>query len=158
MQAEDTAVRRTITVEATQEHAFAVFTSGMGSWWPLDTHHIGAVDAVDVVIEPHAGGRCYERGVDGSECDWGRVLAWEPPSRFLWAWMLGADWEFDPDPSRATEIEVRFVVEGPRTTRVELEHRGFERLGDRAGEVLAAIGSEGGWSSLLARYGEAAKA
>lgn len=152
------AVRRTVTVEAPQERAFHVFTAEMGTWWPIDTHHIGEVIPEDVVIEPRVGGRCFERAADGTECQWGKVRAWEPPHRVVVGWHLDPDWKFDPDVARATEYEVRFIAEGPSTTRVELEHRGFEALGARAHEVREAIGGEGGWNSLLDRFAAAARA
>ena len=147
-------VRRSITVEASQQHAFDVFTEGMSRWWPLDTHHIGTAEPNAAVIEPRAGGRWFERAADGSECDWGRVLQWQPPDRVVFAWHLDPDWKFDPDPARATEVEVRFIAQGEKT-RVELEHRGFERLADRADEVREAVGGPGGWSGLLERFAEA---
>ena len=90
-----TAVSRTITVACPRELAFRVFTERMASWWPLATHHIGAVPAATVVIEPRLGGRWFERGTDGSECPWGRVLAWEPPTRLALAWQISADWAYD---------------------------------------------------------------
>jgi uncharacterized protein YndB with AHSA1/START domain len=150
-------VQRSITVEASQERAFRVFTEGMSSWWPLDTHHIGKADAEAVVIEPREGGRCYERGVDGSECDWGTVLAWEPPSRYVMAWQLTPEWTYDPDLSKASEVEVLFIEEGPTTTRVELEHRGFDRTGEAGAQVREAVSGEGGWGSLLQLYSAAAR-
>ena len=149
-------VRKSVTVEASQERAFRVFTEGFATWWPLATHHIGKADAAAAFVEPHEGGRFYERGVDGSECDWGRVFAYEPPSRLVIAWMLGPDWEFDADPAHATEVEIRFVAESPTRTRVELEHRGFDRLPERGAEIRDAVAAEGGWGSLLERYAEAA--
>jgi uncharacterized protein YndB with AHSA1/START domain len=103
-------------------------------------------------MEPFAGGRLYERSADGVECDWGFVSVWEPPHRVVIAWHLNPDWRFDPDPARATEAEVRFEPEGPNRTRVELEHRGFERLGDRADEVRDSVGSDGGWPELLRAF------
>lgn len=102
------AVRKTVTVQAPQAVAFEVFTARIASWWPMATHHIGKADCAAVVMEPRAGGRWFERGVDGSECDWGRVLAWEPPSRVLLAWQLSAAWAFDP--AIHTEVEVRFAA------------------------------------------------
>ena len=152
------AVRKTVTVEAPQERAFGVFTEGFSSWWPMESHHIGEQMATSVVIEPRAGGRWFERAADGAECDWGRVLEWEPPGRVLLAWHLGPDFRYDPDPAKATEIEVQFIAEGPSTTRVELVHRGFEVHGERAEEMRAPIDSENGWSGLLQMYvAEAAK-
>jgi len=151
-----TPVRKTVTVEATKEHAFSVFTDGFATWWPIDTHHVGAADAATMGIEPFVGGRCYERGVDGSECDWARVTVFEPPDRLVVVWQLNADWA--PDPTMTSEVEVRFVAEGPRTTRVELEHRGLDSFGDRAAEVHNALDSGGGWGGLLAAYVEVAAA
>jgi uncharacterized protein YndB with AHSA1/START domain len=141
----------TVTVRATPERAFETFTAGFAAWWPLDSHHIGRQDAVDVVIEPHPGGRWYERAVDGTECDWGFVTAYEPPRRVVLAWHLNPDWDFDPDPARATEVEVTFEPDGEDTV-VTLEHRGFEVLGERAIEVRDSVSRPGGWVDLLNAY------
>jgi len=150
-------VQRSITVDASQEHAFVVFTREMTSWWPIDSHHIGEKDMERAVMEEKAGGRWFERAGDGTECEWGRVLEWEPPDRVVLAWHLTADWQYDPNPAASSEIEVRFIAESATTTRVELEHRGLEVYGARADEVRAAIGGEGGWSGLLQRFKEAAE-
>ena len=152
----DDAVVVTVVVEATQQRAFDVFTTGFGTWWPMESHHIGEKDAVDAVIEPRAGGRWFERAADGSECDWGRVLEWEPPSRITLAWHLNPDFRYDPDPALATQVEVRFIPEGASTTRVELEHRGFAVHGERGETMKGAVGSDGGWKGLLQRFAEAA--
>jgi uncharacterized protein YndB with AHSA1/START domain len=151
-----TPVRKTVTVEASKEHAFSVFTDGFSTWWPIDTHHIGAADVATMGIEPYVGGRCYERGVDGSECEWARVKVFEPPDRLVVVWQLNADWAYDP--GMTSEVEVHFVAEGPHTTRVELEHRGLDSYGVRSGEVRAALDSEGGWGGLIARFAGAAAA
>ena len=148
-------VRKSITVDAPVERAFEVFTSGMTSWWPLDTHHIGERDAKEVVVEPRSGGRWFERAADGTECEWGRIAAWEPPDRLVFAWHLGPEWIYNPDPAKATEVEVRFSSEGASQTRVELEHRGFEVHGDRADELRIPVAGEGGWSGLLERFASA---
>lgn len=148
------AVRQTVTVEAPLERAFAVFTEGLDSWWPLATHAIGAQPAVAVVVEPRPGGRWYERAADGSECDWGRVLAWEPPHRLVLAWEVSADWQHDP--GLVTEVEVRFHAEHADRTRVELEHRGLEAYADRAGDMRDTFDSPGGWPGLLERFAGAA--
>jgi uncharacterized protein YndB with AHSA1/START domain len=153
----DLAVRKSVTVEAPQERAFAVFTN-MTTWWIMDSHHIGEQVPEAIVMEPRAGGRWFERTSDGVETEWGRIIDWEPPTRVLLAWHLNHEWEFDPDPEKATEIEVHFVAEGPTTTRVELEHRGFERLGEHAASVSEAVGSPNGWSGLLALYAKVAEA
>lgn len=144
-----TLVRKTIHVRAPQEVAWRVFTEKLGSWWPLATHKIGAAKAVDAVIEPRVGGRWFERGDDGSTCDWGRVLAWEPVSRLVLSWDISADWTADP--SLGTEVEVHFIAEG-RETRVVLEHRKLDRYGKRLDEMRGIFDSEGGWGGLLAAF------
>jgi uncharacterized protein YndB with AHSA1/START domain len=144
------AVRQTMTVEAPPERAFAVFTADLASWWPLDSYHIGAQPAVAVVVEPRAGGRWYERAADGSECDWGRVLIWEPPHRVVLAWQISADWQHDP--GLVTEVEVRFDGQEGDRTRVELEHRGLDAYGERAQEMCDTFGSPEGWAGLLERF------
>jgi uncharacterized protein YndB with AHSA1/START domain len=149
-------VRKSITVEAPQERAFHVFTAEFGTWWPRESHHIGQVEPEAVVVEGRAGGRCFERAPDGTECDWGKVVAYEPPERIVIGWQLNADWEYDPE--FLTEVEVRFIREGESRTRVELEHRDLELYGERMEEVRASIGSEEGWSGLLRRFAEAAEA
>ena len=146
-------VRKTVRVNAAPAHAFEAFALRLGRWWPA-SHSIGRAPLKDVVIEPRAGGRWYELGQDGSECDWGIVLAWEPPGRLLLGWHLDA--EFRHDPAAATEVELRFIAESPAVTRVELEHRGLERLGDQADLLRGKIDSPGGWTGLLERYREAA--
>jgi uncharacterized protein YndB with AHSA1/START domain len=146
-------VRREVTVEASQERCFEVFTAGFDSWWPRASHHIGAADCREVVIEPQVGGRWFERGVDGTECTWGRVLAWEPPHRLRLSWQLNAEWAFDPDEDVATFVDVTFTPVGDGATRVELVHGGFERAVDGA-KIRDAVSSEGGWGSLLALYAE----
>ena len=149
------AVRKTLTINAPIEHAFRVFTEGHGKWWPLDTHHIGKVAAATAVIEPHVGGRWYERGIDGTECEWGKVLVWEPPHRLLLAWQITADWRYDL--TLQTEVEVTFVADGPGRTRLELEHRHLDRYRDQAGVMRSIFDSEGGWTGILARFATAAE-
>jgi uncharacterized protein YndB with AHSA1/START domain len=150
-QAADTAVRRSITVAAPVERAFTVFTENLDAWWPRE-HHIGEADMKEAVLEPRAGGRWYERGVDGSECSWGQVLAWQPPHRLVLAWQVSAEWAYEPDLARSSEIEVRFTPEGAGQTRVELEHRAFERHGDGAEAVRGGVAGDGGWTGVLQRY------
>ena len=140
-------VQRTFTVEVSAERAFRVFTEKHGQWWPLATHHIGKTPARTAIIEPAEGGRWYELGEDGSECDWGRVLVWDPPRRLVLAWQLTAEWQFDP--SFLTEVEVRFVPEGGQRTRVEFEHRKLEAYGGVAEKVRESVGSPGGWPAIL---------
>ncbi|MCU1682419.1 MAG: hypothetical protein JWQ81_3158 [Amycolatopsis sp.] len=150
-------VRKTITVACGQARAFQVYTEGFGTWWPRQ-HSIGEAAQSDVVLEPKVGGRWYEIGVDGSECDWGTVLAYEPPSRVVLTWQLNGDWAYDPDVSHASEIEVRFIAEGPAATRVELEHRGFERHGEGAESVRSGVDSPDGHEGLLRLFATAAAA
>jgi hypothetical protein len=140
-------VRKQITVEASQAHAFDVFTREHGAWWPLATHHIGSAAAETAIIEPHAGGRWFERAADGSECDWGRVLVWDPPGRLVLAWEISADWKHDE--SIDTEVEIRFVSLGPARTRVELEHRRLDRYGAAAEQMRGIFDSENGWTNIL---------
>jgi Activator of Hsp90 ATPase homolog 1-like protein len=151
---EQHAVTKSITVEAPQQRAFEVFAS-MTGWWPVDSHHIGNADVAEVVMEPRAGGRWYERGVDGVETDWGQVLAWDPFDRMLLGWQLNADWAYDPE--LLTELEVTFTPQGDATTLVTLEHRNLDRYREREQELAAAFDSEGGWTGLLTRFAEAAK-
>jgi uncharacterized protein YndB with AHSA1/START domain len=150
------AVRQEIKVNASIEHAFDVFTGGFATWWPLDSHHIAEQPAETAVLEPRVGGRWFERAADGSECDWGSVLAWEPPRRIVLAWHLGADWGYDPDPERASEIEVTFVAEDDSTTRVALEHRRLERHGAGAEKIREGVSGPGGWPTLLQAFAAAA--
>lgn len=136
-----------VTLAVPVERAFAVFTGQVDAWWPHG-YHIGGSEVAEVVLEPHVGGRWYERGVDGSECDWGRVLVWEPPERVVFTWQINGTWQFDPDPAHASEIEVRFTATGPGESVVEVEHRLLERLdGGRA--IRDAINGGGGWALLL---------
>lgn len=143
-----------VTVNLAPDKAFRVFTENVDTWWPHG-YHIGAAEVDAVILEPHEGGRWYERGVDGSECDWGRVLVWDPPHRLVFTWQINGRWQFDPDPEHASEIDVRFGAEGPDRTTVEVEHRYFERL--VAGQAVRdAIRGGGGWPALLASYAAAA--
>jgi uncharacterized protein YndB with AHSA1/START domain len=154
-QAIDLTVRKTITVEAPREYAFAVFTEQMGSWWPLDTKSIGSAEARTAVLDPREGGRWYERGVDGSECEWGQVITYDAPERLVLDWQIGADWRYDPDVH--SEVEVRFIADGETRTRVELEHRGLAKaFGDRAEQMHAIFDSADGWGDILGRYRQAA--
>lgn len=149
-------VRKSIVVKAGIDKAFAVFTGSMGRWWPKSHSINPATEQVDVLLEPKPQGRWYERGADGSECQWGYVLAWEPPGRVLLAWQIGADWKFDPE--FLTEVEIRFTAESAEATRIDLEHRNLERFGEKAAESRAAFDSDGGWSGILKVYAETAAA
>jgi hypothetical protein len=143
-----------ITVEAGQAHAFRVFTEQFATWWPLASHHIGAQPAATAVMEPRVGGRWFEEAADGTVCLWGKVRVWEPPARLVLVWQINADWTYDP--SFETEIEVRFIADAVGRTRVELEHRGLEAFGARAGEMRSVFLSPGGWNGLLGAFAESA--
>jgi uncharacterized protein YndB with AHSA1/START domain len=147
-------VRKVISVEAPLQIAWQVFTEQMGAWWPLAVYKIGKAKAVDAVVEPRVGGRWYERGDDGTTCDWGRVLAWQPHSRLVLSWDINADWQYDP--ALQTEIEVRFIAEADARTRVELEHRRLDRYGDRRDEMRTIFDKTGDWGRLLAAFAQAA--
>lgn len=148
--ADPNSVRKSVIVQAPREVAWRVFTQQMGAWWPLAQYKIGKAAAVDAVIEPRVGGRWYERGDDGSTCDWGRVLHWEPPSRLVLTWDIDANWQ--PDPNLNTEIEVRFIGDIAGVTRVELEHRCLDRYGARRDEMRRIFDTEGDWGRVLAQY------
>jgi uncharacterized protein YndB with AHSA1/START domain len=148
-------VRRELTVPISAQQAFTLFTEGYNSWWI--GHHIGSADLAEVVLEPRVGGRWYERGVDGSECDWGRVLVFEPPTRLVVTWQINAKWEYDPDPDHASEVEVRFTEENGQT-KISFEHRHLERLGADAEDLAKQVAAPNGWSGILDLYVEAAKA
>jgi len=147
-------VRKSVVVNAPVAHVFAVFTEGHDTWWPRD-HHIGGCKEFTAILEPRVGGRWFERGDDGSECDWGRVLAWDPPHRLVVSWDIGADWK--PDPSLGTEVEITFIAEGVQRTRVELTHRKLERYGDKAESMRAMFESDGAWAATLATMAKAAE-
>jgi uncharacterized protein YndB with AHSA1/START domain len=148
-------VRKVLSVKASPAIAWRVFTEQMGTWWPLAHYKIGKANAVDAVIEPHVGGRWYERGEDGSTCNWGSVLLWEPPSRLVLSWDINADWEYDPD--LRTEVEIRFIPDGENGTRVELEHRRLDRYGERRDQMRAVFDTEGDWGRLLAMFARVAE-
>jgi uncharacterized protein YndB with AHSA1/START domain len=149
----DTAVRTSIVVEAPIERAFSVFTEDMASWWPPD-HHILEAELAEMVVEPREGGRVYDVGVDASECQWARVLAYEPPRRFSFSWDITPQWQIETDPERASEVEVRFLSEGAERTRVELEHRNLDRHGDGWEGIRDAVGSPEGWDSSLRAFAD----
>jgi hypothetical protein len=149
-------VRRTVTVNVSQARAFEVFTARIDAWWPK-THHTGAAPLKFSAIEPRVGGRWYTVHEDGSENTTGTVSVWDPPNRLVHSWDINAMWK--PDATVASEVEVRFVAEGPNRTRVELEHRNFERLGaDGGAKMREAVDSGGGWGAILELYRQNAEA
>jgi uncharacterized protein YndB with AHSA1/START domain len=150
-QASDTSVRNAIVVEAPIERAFTVFTDGFGSFKPPE-HNMLGVEIAETVFETHVGGNIYDRGVDGSECRWARVLAYEPPDRVVFSWDISPQWQIETDPDRTSEVEVRFISEAPDRTRVELEHRNLDRHGAGWEAERDSVGGDGGWPLYLDRF------
>src|SRR5882724_1966625 len=148
-------VTRQIIVNATAERAFQVFTTGIDSWWPRQ-HHIGKSPLKRAVLEARPEGRWYSLCEDGSECDVGKVLSWEPPRRLLLAWQITAEWQYDP--KFVTEVEVTFSALPPNQTRVVLEHRNLERFGAKAQDLRKSIDSAGGWPLIMAELAKAIEA
>jgi uncharacterized protein YndB with AHSA1/START domain len=146
-------IRRTIVVEAPIERAFRVFTEGFGQFKPRE-HNLLRVAIAKTVFEPRVGGHIYDRGVDGSECRWARVLAYEPPSRVVFSWDISPEWQVETDLKKTSEVEVCFVAETPRRTRVELEHRHIERHGAGWEGVRQGVGGDQGWPLYLRAYAE----
>jgi uncharacterized protein YndB with AHSA1/START domain len=152
-QTETTSVQSSIVVEAPIERAFRVFTGDFGAFKPRE-HNLLDVEIAETVFEPRAGGHLYDRGVDGSECRWSRVLAYEPPDRVVFSWDIGPTWQIETDPEKASEVEVRFTSDGPDRTRVELEHRYLDRHGAGWEGVREGVGGDEGWPLYLSRYTE----
>jgi len=148
METTDLVLRKKISVARPPEDAFRVFTEGVASWWPARTHSVGEERVETVVLEDSVGGRFYERLDDGTEHDWGVITTWNPPER------LGMTWHPGRGPETAQHVEIRFVAEGDGT-RVELEHGGWEALGDEAEAMQANYGSESGWTAVLGRFAAA---
>jgi uncharacterized protein YndB with AHSA1/START domain len=153
----DNSVHASIVVQAPVERAFSVFTEDMAGWWPPE-HHILQGELAEMVFEPRQGGHVFDRATDGSECHWGRVLAYEPPTRLVIGWYVSLAWQLEPDSARTSEVEVRFIADGPSRTRVELEHRHLERHGDGWEEMRAAVDSPEGWMRGLRRFADRAGA
>jgi uncharacterized protein YndB with AHSA1/START domain len=147
-------VRKSIRVNASPAHAFEVFTSGIGRWWP-HKGSIGKAPMKTAVMEPHLGGRWYELGEDGSQADVGKILVWEPPQRFVVSWDINSQWK--PDKTVSSEVEVRFIADGPNATLVELEHRKFEQMGAEAGASMRKD-VDGGWPGMLEHFKKEAEA
>lgn len=141
-------VRKNVRVRASAARAFRVFTDGFDTWWPR-THHIGSSPMTRAVIEGRVGGRCYSEQEDGTECPWGQIVVWEPPTRFVLAWQISSVWKFEPDLTRCSEVEVKFTPAEDGTTWVELEHRCLERHADGGADMRDKVDQPGGWSTLL---------
>ncbi len=148
----ETVVKKVIEVSVPIAHAFDVFTRRIDLWWPR-SHHIGKAEMKEAVLEGQDGARWYERGVDGSECTWGRVLVWSPPRHVALSWQIDVQWQFEPNPDKASRIDVRFsAIDGVRT-RVELEHSLLDRHGTGWEKMKEAIASQGGWQAMLDAFG-----
>src|SRR5436309_15303673 len=148
-----TSVRTSIVVDAPIERAFQVFTDDFGSFKPRE-HNLLAVEIAETVFEPRVGGYLYDRGVDGSECRWARVLAYDPPHMVLLSWDISPHWQIETDAEKTSEWEVRFIAETPNRTRVELEHRELERHGDGWEGVRNGVAGDQGWPLYLRRYAD----
>jgi uncharacterized protein YndB with AHSA1/START domain len=144
-------VRRQIVVQASVEKAFAVFTERFGDFKPREHNLLGAPIA-ETVFEPRVGGHIYDRGTDGSECRWARVLVYEPPQRIVFSWDIGPTWQVESHPENTSEVEVRFIAETPDRTRVELEHRHIDRHGPGWEAVSDGVADDAGWPLYLERY------
>jgi uncharacterized protein YndB with AHSA1/START domain len=150
---QEASVRTQVVVEAPIERAFRVFTEDFGSFKPPE-HNLLDVEIAETVFEPREGGHLYDRGVDGSECRWARVLAYEPPDRVVISWDISPRWQIETDLEKTSEVEVRFISENPERTRVELEHRNLDRHGEGWESVREGVGGEGGWPLYLQRFAE----
>jgi uncharacterized protein YndB with AHSA1/START domain len=150
-QAKDTAVRTEIVVDAAPDRAFKLFTEQFDRIKPRE-HNMLGVDIAESVFEPRAGGRVYDRGVDGSQCQWGRVLAYEPPARIVFSWDINPMWQIETDHAKASEVEVRFIEDGAGRTRVELEHRYLDRHGDGWDGMREGVAGDHGWPLYLERF------
>jgi uncharacterized protein YndB with AHSA1/START domain len=152
----DVAVRKSIVVNASVDHAFNVFTEGYDTWWPR-SHHIGKSPMTKAIIEGKVGGRCYSEQQDGTECPWGQVLAWDPPHRLTIAWQITPEWGYQPDLAQSSEVEIRFTAEPGGGTRVDLEHRHFERHGTGGDDMRSKVDSPNGWGGLLQLFRQSAE-
>ena len=152
-QTNETSVRKEIVVEAPIERAFSVFTQDFDSIKPRE-HNMLAVEIAETVFELREGGRIYDRGVDGSECQWARVLAYEPPDRVVFSWDISPQWQIETDLEKTSEVEVRFVAESPERTRVQLEHRHIDRHGEGWEGLREGVQADQGWPLYLQRYAD----
>lgn len=151
--ATDTSVKHSIMVEAPIARAFKVFTEDFGRFKPAE-HNLLGVPIAETVFEPRAGGHLFDRGIDGSECRWARVLAYEPPNRVVLSWDISPRWQIETDPDKTSEWEVRFTAETADRTRVEIEHRNLERHGDGWESVRDGVAGDGGWPLYLQRFAD----
>lgn len=149
----ETSVRSSIVVDAPIDRAFSIFTEGIGSWFPSE-YNLLEVDIAERTFETRVGGRITDRGADGSECSWARVLEYEPPDRVVFSWDISPQWQVEADPDKTSEVEVRFTSEAPDRTRVDVEHRNLERHGPGWEQTRESVAGEGGWPGCLERFAE----
>ena len=152
----EVSVLKTVVVPMPLVEAFALFVQ-QDTWWPVHTHHLAEPPGETAVLEPFQGGRWYERGADGREQEWGRVLVWRPPHQVVLSWLMGSDWTYEPDPARASEIDVRFLAEAPQRTRLEFEHRHLERYGEHAERMRAVLDGPNGAVGVVLAFAAAAR-
>ncbi|TRC98800.1 ATPase [Mesorhizobium sp. WSM4306] len=152
-QTADTSVRHSIVVEAPMDRAFKVFTEDFGKFKPAE-HNMLPVQIAETVFEPRIGGYLYDRGIDGSECRWARVLAYEPPNRLVLSWNISPQWQIEADPDKTSEWEVRFIAETADRTRVEIEHRNLGRHGEGWESVRDGVDGDQGWPLYLQRFAD----
>ncbi len=152
---EEAVVRKSVRVKVPVERAFSVFVEQMETWWP-PAHHIGEELFQSIIVEPRVGGRWYERDAKGRACDWGTVLAWDPPRKVAFSWHLGPDWKFNADLAKASEVEIKFTAEGPAATFVELEHSKLERHGEGYERLREMLDTPDAWAGTLAAFAKAA--
>jgi uncharacterized protein YndB with AHSA1/START domain len=148
-----TSVKHSVVVEAPIGRAFKVFTENFGRFKPAE-HNLLSVPIAETVFEPRVGGHLYDRGIDGSECRWARVLAYEPPNRVLLSWNISPQWQIETDPNKTSEWEVRFTAETAHRTRVEIEHRHLERHGEGWQSVRDGVAGDRGWPLYLQRFAD----
>ena len=146
-----TVVRRQIVVGAPIERAFTVFTERFGDFKPRE-HNMLGVPIAETVFEPRVGGNIYDRGTDGSECRWARVLAYDPPNRVVFSWDISPYWQVEADEAKTSEVEVRFAADGPDRTKVDIEHRYIDRHGPGWESVRNGVDADDGWPLYLDRY------
>jgi len=147
-------VKKELLIKTSRPRAFHAFTEQLDLWWPR-SHHIGKAEMAKAVLETKQGGRCFEIGIDGSECDWGKVLVWEPPAKLILAWQIDAEWQYNPD--LITEVEMNFLEVEPKLTRFIFEHRNMNRFGAKAADIWNALDSEGGWTGMLSAFAKVAE-
>lgn len=149
--ADDAIVRRQVTVEAPADRAFEIFVERFGDFKPKEHNLLGA-EIADTCFEPRVGGHIFDRAIDGTECRWARVLAYEPPDRVVFSWDISPYWQLEADEANTSEVEVRFIAESPTRTRIDLEHRSLDRHGPDWEGLREGIGGEEGWPLYLAEY------